>query len=388
MQKKITLGVIFGGRSVEHEVSILTGYQVIEAAEKDKYNVVAVYLDRDNLWYTGRELDNLDFFRQPNPPLHKLTRVYPLPDPRRGKLRLAGSGARLLRKAVNLEIDCVIPATHGTFVEDGALQGLLEMADVPVAGSGVRASAVGMDKILFKAVLKAENLPHLPFAVVEASSWKSGLPATLERIQNEVHLPCFVKPAGLGSSIGISRAGNHDKLKEAIDLALRFGDRVLVEEEVTGAMEINCAVIDGDPPLPSILEQPVRAEDLLSFDEKYKGNAKKGGANKGGMAGLQRIIPAPLNPERTAQIQALAVRTFQAVRAGGVARIDFLVDPNGQVFINELNNIPGSLAFYLWEHMGRSFSELIDRLVERAFEVQKTRNRLTYSFEANLLAGG
>ncbi len=390
MPDKITLGIIFGGRSVEHEVSILSGNQALNAADSNKYNIQPIYLDRDNIWYIGEQLEDIGFFRQKNPPMNQLTRVVASPDPMRGKLRLTEATPRVFRKANVVEIDCVLPVTHGTFVEDGALQGLLELSGVPFAGSGVHGSAVGMDKLLFKAVLAAEDLPHLPYQQVSRSEWDENLELVLGEIRKSLKDEVFVKPALLGSSVGISYAKTSDELETALDLALKFCDRAMVEQALDYDKEINCSVIDGDPPIPSILEQPVSETELLTFDEKYKGNTKKGAKTSGekGMAAQKRLIPAPIDEEKTKLIQEYAVKTFKAVGAGGVARIDFLIAKNGDVFINELNNIPGSLSFYLWEHMGRSFADLIDRLVERAYEVNKIRNQTTFSFEANLLAGG
>lgn len=387
---KTSLAIIFGGRSVEHEVSILTGHQALAAADNDKYDIHPVYIARDNVWYTGEEAGNLAFFKQANPQLSKLMRVYPAPDAMRAKLRLIESDPKPLRKPKVIEIDCVLPATHGTFVEDGALQGMFEMANVAFAGSGVRGSAVGMDKALFKSVLLSEGLPHLPYSVVWRDVWDADPAAEIARLERSLGLPLFIKPAVAGSSVGISRADDLAKLETGVDLALKFCERALIEKALIHPTEINCSVIDGDPPIASVLEQPVSAAELLTFDEKYKAGGGKKGAKTGGkgMAGQQRLIPAPLDKATAERIQTLAVQAFRAAHAGGVARIDFLIDGKGEVYINELNNIPGSLSFYLWEHGGRSFSQLIDRMVERAFEVQKIRNRTTYSFEANLLAGG
>jgi len=387
MSNKLSLAIIFGGRSVEHEVSILTGHQALAAVDRDKYDIHPVYIARDNVWYIGEEAGNLAFFRQSNPPLSSLTRVYPAPDALRGKLRLIEADPGFLRKPNAVEIDCVLPATHGTFVEDGALQGLFEMANVAVAGSGVRGSAVGMDKALFKAVLQAEGLPYLPYMVVCRRDWEVDPSAALNRLESALGLPVFVKPVVAGSSVGISRVDDRIKLEDGLDLALKFCDRALVEKALTHPTEINCSVVDGEPPIPSVLEQPVSAAHLLTFDEKYRAGGKKGSKSSGkGMAGQRRLIPAPLDEETTQRIKALAVQAFQAAGAGGVARIDFLIDAELNIYVNELNNIPGSLSFYLWEQMGRSFTQLIDRLVERALEVQKIRNRTTYSFDANLLA--
>ena len=391
MSNKIALGIIFGGRSVEHEVSILTGQQAIQAADTNKYDVVPIYLDRDNLWYIGEEAGNVEFFRQSVISMEKLTRVFPCPDPRRGKLSLVEAKTSLFGKKKELTVDCVIPACHGTFGEDGSLQGLLEMANIPYASSKPSASAVGMDKVLFKAILQAADLPCLPYLTVFRSEWESDRDSIMKSVEAKFPQAVFVKPAVLGSSVGISRAEGSEALITALDLGLKFGERVLVEPAVDDGKEINCSVLDGDPPLASILEQPVSSADLLTFDEKYKGQAKKGG--KGvktgkGMAAQQRLIPAPIGDAMTTEIQKLAVQTFQATGAGGVARIDFMLSAEDKIYVNELNNIPGSLSFYLWERMGKSFGELIDRMVSRAYEINKRQNRTTFSFEGNLLSNG
>jgi len=382
---RLRLGVVFGGRSVEHEVSVVTGYQVIEAADRAKYDVIPVYIGRDNVWYIGEPLDSISFFRQEQPPLNRLMRVLPAPDASTGKLQLLEAETGLLRKPKCTTLDVVLPATHGTFGEDGSLQGLLDMAGVPYTGSNVRGSAVGMDKEMTKAALAAAGLPHLPYRVVHRSDWEKDNTNSIVLLESAFPYPHFIKPVALGSSVAVGRAGDRAQLITALDLALRFSDRALVEPSIDGATEINCAVLDGDPPIASVLEQPMRTGDLLSFEEKYKGGGKKG-AKGSGMAGQQRLIPAPLPNEQAELIKSLAVKTFEAIGAGGVARVDFIINRKGDVFVNELNNIPGSLAFYLWEPLGKTFKELIDRLVERAIEVNRRRNRTTFTFEANLLA--
>ncbi|MFH0766039.1 MAG: D-alanine--D-alanine ligase [Calditrichota bacterium] len=386
MPAKLTLGIIFGGRSVEHEVSILTGHQVLEAIDRSRYEVVPVYLARDNAWFIGEALQNLDFFRQEHLAWDKLMRVYPGPDPTRGKLRLIEAEPHFWGKPKMRALDCVLPATHGTFVEDGALQGIFEMADVPVAGSGVAASAVGMDKLLTKAALAAAGLPFLPYYSVENDAYVDKPEKVIEDMLGSLSFPLIVKPAKLGSSVAVGKAHSKEELSQALDLALRFGSQALVEPLLINVTEVNCAVLDGDPPLPSVLEQPISEAGALTFEEKYKGGKKGGKTKTQGMAGQKRLIPAPLAPVQTQIIQEYAVKTFRVLKAGGVARVDFLIDAKGNIYVNELNNIPGSLAYYLWEYMGRSFRELIDRMVERALEVHQRRRRITYAFESNLLA--
>ncbi|NQT34838.1 D-alanine--D-alanine ligase [bacterium] len=390
MPERINVGVIFGGRSVEHEVSVITAYQAIEALDRQKYHVTPVYMARDNVWYIGKELKDISFFRQDHPPLKNLTRVLPGPDASRGRLRLVEADTPVLRKPRILELDVVIPATHGSFGEDGSLQGLLEMAGVPYAGSNVSASAVGMDKLLTKSVLKTAGIPSLPYIAVNRSEFEGDPEAVFERVENNLGYPVIVKPATLGSSVGVSSAGTRDELEEALELTLRFGEKSLIEEYVSDGIEINCAVLDGDPPTPSVLEQPVKSDEHLTFDEKYKSDQKgvKDSGSKGskGMAGHRRIIPAPIEDELAKIIQDYAIRTYTAIGAGGVARIDFLINENNSINVIEINSIPGSFAYYLWEQMGRSFTELLDYMIERAIEIRKRSHRTIYSFEANLLA--
>ncbi len=386
MTDKTTLGIIFGGRSVEHEVSILSGHQALSAVDPDRYNIQPIYLDQDNIWYIGDKIRDLDFFRQTIIPINELTQVYASPDPRNGTLRLVEAEPGRFRKAEVVEINCVLPVTHGTFVEDGGLQGMLDMSGIPYVGSNVRASAIGADKALFKSVLKAERLPYLPYVTVSKLEWETDPEDVIHFITDILKTPLFIKPTSLGSSIGISRTDSTDGTTKALDLAFRYGEYALVEKALDDAIEINCSVIDGDPPVPSVLEQPFSSSSLLTFDEKYKGNGKKLSSENKGMAAQKRVIPAPLSKDLTERIQALAARTFKTAGASGVARIDFLISKEHDIYINELNTIPGSLSFYLWEHMGHSFTELIDKLIDRAHEIYRRKNRMTFSFDANLLA--
>jgi D-alanine-D-alanine ligase len=388
MTAKTRIGLIFGGRSVEHEVSVITAYQALNALNRQKYEPIPIYIARDNVWYVGQKLTDISFFRTERPSMQQLTRVFPSPDASRGKLNLIEAKSSGFSKPKIIEIDCVIPATHGTFGEDGCLQGLLEYAGVPYAGSDVHASAIGMDKLLTKAVLKSEGLPCLPYLPVFKTAFESERKQLLKNIEKEFVFPVIVKPAVLGSSVGITTAKSIEELETGLDLALRFGQRALVEKYVENGREINCSVLDGDPPIASITEQPVKSDAHLTFKDKYQGSTKgaKGAKGSKGMASLQRIIPAPLSDEQIANIQDIAIKTFTAIGGGGVARIDYLMNDNDELFVNEINNIPGSFSYYLWEHMGRSFTELLDRMIERAFEVRKRSHRTIYSFEANLLA--
>lgn len=381
----INLGILFGGRSVEHDVSILTGMQAYSAVNTSKYNAIPVYLGRDNLWFIGDDIRSIEFFRQQSIPTSKLTRVYPCPDPALGKLKLIECEPRgLLKKPKSVTLDCILLATHGSFVEDGSLQGLLDMADVPYVGSGVSASAVGMDKLIFKSVMITKGLPIVPYVEVTHEDWSNSKVEVVKAISTRFAYPVIVKPASLGSSIGVNTVHNEEDLINHINLALRFGKKALAEPLIQNVIEINCAVLDGEPPIPSILEQPLTGNTLLTFEEKYVSGGGKKSSSKG-MASQKKRIPADLDKETTEKIQQLAIATFKAIDASGVARIDFLIDQQGTVFVNEINTIPGSLSYYLWEHQGKSFGDLIERLVERSIEVKKQQRRLLFTFDNNLL---
>jgi len=390
MSVKLNIGVIFGGRSVEHEVSIVTGYQTMEALDRSRYIVTPIYIARDNVWYVGEGLQDIEFFRRDHPPIESLTSVYPSPDAATGKLNLIEARASALRKRRISQIDLVIPAMHGSFGEDGCLQGLLEMSGIPYAGSNVYASSVAMDKLLTKAVLQANNLPFLPYCSIFKDAWENDPLAAMEQVETRSDYPLMVKPARLGSSVGVKSAYSRDELENAVYFALRFGETCLTEKYIEDCTEVNCAVLDGDAPIPSVLEKPIRGEKILTFDEKYRGDQKgaKQKAGSKGMAGLKREIPAQIPSELADIIRDYAVRVFAAIGAGGVARIDFIIDGEDRVYLNEINSIPGSFAYYLWENMGRSFTELLDYMIERAMTIRKRNNRTTYSFEANLLSRG
>jgi D-alanine-D-alanine ligase len=270
---------------------------------------------------------------------------------------------------------------HGTFGEDGTLQGLLELADLPYVGPGVLASAVGMDKIVMKAVFKGAGLPVLDCVALRRDEWSRSPDAVLGRVEREVGYPAFVKPANLGSSVGITRATDSASLRQALDVAAAYDRRILVEPSLEGASDINCSVLGSDDAArASVCEQPVAWESFLSYDDKYI----RGGKSQG-MKGLSRRIPAPISTELTRTIQDLALRTFAAVDAAGVARVDFLLARDERVYVNEINTIPGSLAFYLWEASDLPFGRLLDRLIEIAQSRHTSRRQTTYSFDSTLL---
>ena len=375
---KLKVAVIFGSRSVEHEVSIVTAMQVFENINREKYEVIPVYIDKSGSWFVDEKLEKLENYKN--------LKLFNIKAPE--YFFAASTGIRsLIPKSVlkfmnKISADIYFPAVHGTFGEDGTLQGLLEMADVPYTGSGVAGSAVGMDKIIQKSVFKDAGLPVVKSVWFLKSEWEDNKIDIIKNIEKNLNYPVFIKPANLGSSVAISKAHGAKELEEAINVASQFDKRILIEEGKENIIEINCSVLGNDELTSSVCEQPLRSEEILSYEDKYM----KGGKTKG-MAGLSRLVPAPISEELTEKIQEISKVAFRAVGASGVARIDFLVDEkNNNVWVNEINTLPGSLAFYLWEKSGLNFSELIDRIIDLGIERHKEKQKLIFSYDSDLLS--
>lgn len=377
--RKTTVGVIFGGRSVEHDVSIITASQIMRAFDTALYEVVPIYISRDGRWYTGAPLLELRNYDSEVVSHKGVTPAVLSPAVQHHGLILNPTAGRLSRSDV-LRLDVVFPAVHGTHGEDGTLQGLLELADIPYVGCGVLASAAANDKITAKALLRQHGIPVVDGISFSRAEWLTAADAVLARITAALAFPVFVKPATTGSSVGIGRAADLALLRASIDIAAHFDRRVLVEAAVTGGAEINCAVLGDDRDLrPSVLEQPVSWEEFLTYDEKYM----RGGE---GMKSAERIIPAPLSQALTAQVQDYALRAFRAIDGRGTARIDFLVKPDsGEIWLNEINTMPGSLAFYLWQESGMSMADLVHRLVALAREAHAEKRRTSFDYQTDLI---
>ena len=380
---KTKVAVLFGGKSVEHEVSIISGLQAYHALDREKYQPLAVYLSKENAFYVGDGIDQVESYKNMSACLAAATRVVPV---------ATTEGVALLRypqkkfgNNVMATFEVALPVVHGTNVEDGTLMGLLEMLGVPYAACDVTSSALGMDKFAMKAVLKAAGLPVLDAAQFRGRTWAMDSESVLNTIENQFSYPVIVKPVNLGSSVGISLAHDRTSLKVAMDEACTFADRVLVEPAVQNLREINCAVLgDADEATPSVCERPINSDEILSYKDKYIAGDKAGG----GMSSLKRICPADIPDELTVRVQALAVETFRALGCCGVSRIDFLNDTEtGELWINEINTIPGSLAFYLWEAAGVPFANLLDRMIQLAFKRRRDRAALSFSFDTNILDG-
>ncbi len=389
-----SIGVIFGGRSVEHEVSVLTAHQAMAALDDTDFSIVPVYIGKDGQWYTGTALRELSAFADIASLMRRLQMVRMsfgegrlVLEPRAHGLRRFGAGS--------LAIDVALPLVHGTFGEDGTLQGLLEMANVPYIGCDVAASAIGMDKHLTKVVLGAAGVPVLPYLMV----WQKdpGLAQIAERISSGFGFPVYVKPRNLGSSIGVSRVASADELGDAIELALSYTDGALIEPSQEGAIEINCSVMRKDgAPVASVCEQLTK-RGLVSYVDKYMGGAKQPAreskstqapAAKGGMKNAGRIVPAPLGAATTRRVQEMSMAAYSAIRADGIVRVDLLMDEaSGKLTVNELNTIPGSLAFYLWSETGLSFPRLLETAVTDSRRRFFARDEHSYSIDSWLLSG-
>ena len=381
---KIQLGVMFGSRSCEHEVSIISAVQLMRAADRQTYDVIPIYISKKGEWFTGD-------------PLFDIATYTPFDENRKGIRRVqldltAGSRALISREqgkglfakeqqVIVARLDCVIPVFHGLHGEDGTVQGLLELCNIPYASSGVGASAVGMDKVYMKLFFQGCGFPVLPGRWFLRADWEKNPEEVMNDIEKNLPYPVFVKPASLGSSIGVTRANDRASLKEALELAFEFDRKTLVEKGLCEPLELNCSVLgyDGEAKASEI-EMPISGGDLLTFMDKYGSNSTKG------MASLKRVLPAPIEPELKERIQKLSVDIFKAMDCKGVVRIDYMFDaPSQELYITEINTIPGSLAFYLWEACGLPYTKLIDRMVECAMKAEQDKEENNYAYTSDIL---
>ena len=384
---KVTVAVLFGGKSVEHEVSIITGMQAFAALDSAKYDALPIYIDKNNAWYTGSHMGDIESYKNMSECMKKATRVIPVSHG--GRVSLVRFPMKMLGSNVVGMFDVALPAVHGTHVEDGTLMGMLEMLGVPYAGCDVTASAIGMDKFAMKAVLRQAGLPVLDALCYSMREYVRNEAAIIAKIEAEIGYPAIVKPVNLGSSVGISFVSNADELKKAMDLGFEYAQRILVEKAVQNLREINCSVLgDIDDAEASVCEEPVTSNEILDFSDKYVNNSGKIGGSKSGMSSLKRRLPADIPDEMTECIRQLALDTFKAIGCAGVSRIDFLNNTEtGELYVNEINTIPGSLSFYLWQESGVDFTQLMTRLVELALKRKRDRESLVFSYDSNILAG-
>ncbi len=388
---KLKLAVLFGGKSTEHEISIISAIQAIGSINRDKYDIIPVYITKNNDFYVGEFIDKIEEYTHIPQLLSKSTQVVWIKEG--DKVSLFRYPMKKFGNNCITQVDIAFPIVHGTNVEDGTLQGFLATFGLPVVGCDVLSSAVGMNKYVMKTVLKDNGVPVLD---CKCYSWKDyeDVDALVGRIEKEFTYPVIIKPLNLGSSIGIKKANDRDGLLEALDLGFEFSKKILVERAISNLKEINCSVIgDYESAKASECEEPVNSDDILSFEDKYIGGAKGGakGAKTGGskgMASLKRKIPAEISDEMRDKIRKMAVDAFTCLGCSGVSRIDFMIDQNtNEVYLNEINTIPGSLSFYLWEPLGVKYTELLDEMIELALKADRESHKVVYSFETNVLEG-
>lgn len=394
MGEQVKVGVFFGSRSVEHEVSVITAQQAMAAMPADRFAPVPVYIAKSGAWYTGDQLLQLDRYKDIDRLIAASTRVTMRPDPSsggelievEGRRGLLGGSARTAAR-----FDVAMPLVHGSNGEDGTLQGLFELAALPYCGCDVVSAAVSMDKRLSRTTLRGAGIPVLDDVMVSRARWLEQPDAVRAGLAERPGFPMYVKPRRLGSSIGVARVDGDAALRDALEVAFSYDTSILAEQAQDGSIEVNCSVLgSGDDVRVSVCEQPV-SSGTLSYADKYLSGAKgKGGAKApaSGMKSLQRIIPAPISDSLTSRIQDTAMSSFRAIGAAGVTRVDFLVSPERDSFVvNELNTLPGSLSFYLWEASGLRFDALLARLIEMAMARHREQQATTSSIETWLLTG-
>ncbi|MBO7355529.1 MAG: D-alanine--D-alanine ligase [Lachnospiraceae bacterium] len=382
---KTRIALMYGGRSVEHEVSVISGIQAYMAIDKEKYDVTPVYLTKDNEMYVGEDIGKIESYRDIPSLLSRSVRVIMINEG--DGVHMVSHKAGLFGKKTDIPVDLAFPVVHGTNVEDGALQGYLKTLGLPFVGCDVTASAVGMDKYVTKAILKDNNIPVLDSYLFTMADYQN-VTELINTIEFKIGYPVIIKPLNTGSSVGISVAKNRAELTKSIDDAYLYARKIIAEHAITKLREINCAVLgDENEAEASECEEPLHSKDILSYEDKYmSGGSKKTGGSKG-MAGVSRKIPAELSNEKREEIRNLAVEAFKKLGCHGVARIDFMIDEeNGKLYFNEINTIPGSLAFYLFEAIGVEYRELLDRMVDLALKRIREEKSISYSFSTNILS--
>jgi D-alanine-D-alanine ligase len=373
MARKIRVGVIFGGRSGEHEVSLVSARSVMDAIDEEKYEIVPIGITKEGRWIASGD------------PMKALTAgdaaasrpAALLGDPsRRGLMRLEDT-ERAVEATRLAELDVVFPVLHGTYGEDGTVQGLLELAGLPYVGAGVIGSILGLDKAAFKDIMRAHGLPIVKDVMLKRKEWGADPQRVMDRVEAELDYPVFTKPANLGSSVGISKCHDRAGLAAGLAEAARYDRKLIVEAAVPAAREIEVSVLGNDDPIASVPGEIIPSREFYSYEAKYLDE---------GDEASELIIPARISPEMTERVRDLAVRVYKAIDCAGMARADFLLSgETGELFVNEVNTIPGftSISMYpkLWEASGVSYPELIDRLIELALERHQDRERSETSYQ-------
>ena len=380
---KIKLALMFGGKSVEHEISIISALQAYASLDKEKYDVIPIYISKNSEMYVGENIGNIEAYKNIKKLLSESYKVTIIKNGERAEIIKLKT--KLFEKPFVDYIDVAFPVVHGTNVEDGTIAGYLNMLGIPFVGCDILSSALGMDKYAMKAMFKDNGIPVLDCLVFRADEFDADEIKVINDIECRFGYPVIVKPVNLGSSVGISKASDKSSLEDALADAFMYSKKVLVERAITNLTEINCSVLGNDKNAEaSVCERPISSDEILSYEEKYLGGSK----SSKGMASTKRIIPADISSEHTAKIQDYAVKAFKVLGCSGVSRIDFMIDnDSNEIYLNEINTIPGSLSFYLWEPKGVKYPELLDRLVSLALEAAREQQKITYAFDTNVLEG-
>ncbi len=381
---KTNIGVFFGGRSTEHEISVISASQAMHAINRDRFDVTPIYITKQGHWYTGDALFDVANYRDIPSLLARCREVYMRPV--FGDYNLYAVRKSMFGSDKVATLDVVIPVLHGSNGEDGIFEGVLETIGIPFAGCDTLSSANGMDKITMKMILKANDIPVVDYVWFTDKQWFAQRDQLIGRIETELGYPVIVKPANLGSSVGIGRASDREELVACVETAEKYSTRIIVEDMVENLQEINCSVLgDCDDYVTSVLEEPIKTGDFLSYEDKYMGGTK----GTKGMQACQKRIPAELPEDETRRIQFLAGETFRVLSCHGVSRVDVIVDRKTRdIYVNEINTIPGSLSFYLWEATGVKFDKLMERLVALALKRNRERSMKTVSYDQNIFSLG
>lgn len=381
---KIKVGVIFGGETVEHEVSIISALQAIKNLDESKYEIIPIYISKDRTWYTGHVLLDIDTFKDFNN-VKKYAKKVTLYKKENSYLLQCTTG--LFRKDIT-DIDVILPVVHGNNVEDGTLAGYLDTIGIPYVGSHVLGAALGQDKIAMKQIMASNDIPIVDYTWFFDNEYTEDKDKILKNIK-KIGYPVVVKPATLGSSVGITYVKNEKNIEEALETAISYDTKVVVEKAVENLVEVNDSVLGSyEYQKVSPIEEVMGEDEILSYADKYLGNAKKTGSASKGMASTSRIIPARISDKLTNEIQECSKKVFRIMNFSGVCRIDYLIDSKTQKFyVNEPNTIPGSLSFYLWKEAGMKYSDLLDEMIQIAIKEYKHKSKKVKSFDSNILEG-
>ncbi|HPC56353.1 MAG TPA: D-alanine--D-alanine ligase family protein [Caldisericia bacterium] len=376
MKKRV--GLFFGSKSVEHEISIITAMQVLNAIDKEKYEVIPIYIDKRGEFFTGDYLKEINNFKNLSLIPKNSQKIINL------KLNVKNKMIFETESIFNkkIEIDIAFSTIHGTYGEDGKIQGIFEMLNIPYVGADVTSSALGMDKVLMKEIFKANDLPIVNHLWIKRDEWENKKDEIIKSIEEKIKYPLFVKPANLGSSIGITKAYDKENLINGVEIAKFYDKKIIFEESIENLKEINCSVLGNDEPIASVCEEVKSNKDFLDYESKYKSKPRQEQILKK----YGHTIPANISDIKTKEIQELAIKAFKAIDCKGIARIDFLMDKTTEkVYVNEINTMPGAISFYLWEASGIPFPNLIDNLINLAYEIYDDKNKNITSIDSDVL---